>query len=100
MCLIMMLCGCTGYHLGQFKQQVSLGRHWLLVKFYYSSGVFIVQGEKRQIYDENIRVPLIVRGPGVKPSNTSSIALNIDLVSPCYSASFADLIAPLPRKLK
>lgn len=51
-----------GYHLGQFNQQ----------------------GEKRQPYDEDIRVPFIVRGPGV-PANatTSALALNIDLVSHC-----------------
>lgn len=42
--------------------------------------LIFAQGEKRQIYDENIRVPLIVRGPGVKPYNTSAVALNIDLV--------------------
>ena len=30
---------------------------------------------------QNIRVPLIVQGLGVKPSNTSVVALNIDLVS-------------------
>jgi N-acetylglucosamine-6-sulfatase len=47
-----------GYHLGQFKQQ----------------------GEKRQPYEEDIRVPLIVRGPNVAPdTRTSSIALSIDL---------------------
>ena len=41
-----------------------------------------MQGDKRQPYEENIRVPLIVRGPDV-PANarTSSIALSIDLVS-------------------
>jgi N-acetylglucosamine-6-sulfatase len=49
-----------GYHLGQFNQQ----------------------GEKRQPYDEDIRVPLIVRGPGVaRNSKTEMIGLNIDLVS-------------------
>ena len=49
----------TGYHLGQFNQD----------------------GGKRQPYDEDIRVPLIVRGPGV-PANsiTSALATNIDMV--------------------
>lgn len=43
--------------------------------------LFVIQGEKRQPYDEDIRVPLIVRGPGV-PNNmtTDALALNIDLV--------------------
>ncbi|XP_062512865.1 N-acetylglucosamine-6-sulfatase-like isoform X2 [Corticium candelabrum] len=48
-----------GYHLGQFNQQ----------------------GEKRQPYDEDIRVPLIVRGPGIAKNQTAdTIALNIDLL--------------------
>lgn len=39
------------------------------------------QGEKRQPYDEDIRVPLIVRGPGIKAnSTTQALALNIDMV--------------------
>ncbi|XP_065920711.1 N-acetylglucosamine-6-sulfatase-like [Dysidea avara] len=47
-----------GYHLGQFNQQ----------------------GEKRQPYEENIRVLLIVRGPGINPGKkTDRIALNIDI---------------------
>lgn len=40
-----------------------------------------LKGEKRQPYDEDIRVPLIVRGPGIKPNSvTSALALNIDMV--------------------
>ena len=39
------------------------------------------QGEKRQPYDEDIRVPLIVRGPGINSgTKTDHIALNIDIV--------------------
>ena len=54
------LCFCQGYHLGQFNQQ----------------------GEKRQPYDEDIRVPLIVTGPGISPNTTTTtLALNIDMVS-------------------
>ena len=40
------------------------------------------QGDKRQPYEENIRVPLIVRGPNIAPNtHTSAVALSIDLVS-------------------
>lgn len=43
--------------------------------------LFVVQGEKRQPYDEDIRVPLIVRGPKVMSNTkTNALALNIDLV--------------------
>jgi N-acetylglucosamine-6-sulfatase len=63
-----------GYHLGQFKQQ----------------------GEKRQPYDEDIRVPLIVRGPGIKPNSaTQVLALNIDM-----APTFLDLAGwPLPEDM-
>ena len=38
--------------------------------------------EKRQPCDKHIRVPLIVRGPGISSGKTTDhIALNIDLVS-------------------
>ncbi|CAI8002580.1 N-acetylglucosamine-6-sulfatase [Geodia barretti] len=63
-----------GYHLGQFKQQ----------------------GEKRQPYEEDIRVPLIVRGPGIKPNTTTqALALSIDM-----APTFLDLAGwPLPEDM-
>ena len=58
--LSFLCCLDSGYHLGQFNQQ----------------------GEKRQPYDEDIRVPLIVYGPGIAPNTTTTaLALNIDIVS-------------------
>ncbi|XP_064385928.1 N-acetylglucosamine-6-sulfatase-like [Halichondria panicea] len=63
-----------GYHLGQFNQR----------------------GEKRQVYDENIRVPLIVRGPGIAPNTvTEALALNIDM-APTF-IDFAGL--PIPDSM-
>ena len=54
---------------------------YLWVAFHDEIFLFVVQGEKRQPYDEDIRVPLIVRGPKVPSNmNTSALALNIDLV--------------------
>jgi len=46
----------------------------------YHLGQFCVQGEKRQPYETDIRIPLIVRGPGI-PKNVklTDIALTIDL---------------------
>ena len=44
--------------------------------------LIFTQGEKRQPYEEDIRVPLIVRGPGIKPnSTTQALALSIDMVT-------------------
>lgn len=34
----------------------------------YHLGQFRMQGEKREIYETDVRVPLIVRGPGIPPS--------------------------------
>jgi N-acetylglucosamine-6-sulfatase len=54
------------------------------------------KGEKRQPYEEDIRVPLIVRGPGIKPnSSTAALALNIDL-----APTFLDLAGwPVPEDM-
>lgn len=49
----------------------------MVVTIFYSQ-----KGEKRQPYEEDIRVPLIVRGPGIKPNtSTAALALNIDMVT-------------------
>ena len=46
------------------------------------------QGEKRQLYDEDIRVPLIVRGPGIKlNSTTQALALSIYMVYICHGTT-------------
>ena len=67
----------AGYHLGQFKQQVCI----FIANIYRALNIFS-QGEKRQSYDEDIRVPLIVRDPGIKPnSTTQALALSIDTVT-------------------
>eukprot|EP01097_Dermamoeba_algensis_P009909 TRINITY_DN7133_c0_g1_i1.p2 TRINITY_DN7133_c0_g1~~TRINITY_DN7133_c0_g1_i1.p2 ORF type:complete len:565 (+),score=157.83 TRINITY_DN7133_c0_g1_i1:208-1695(+) len=45
----------------------------------YHLGQYAMQGEKRQPYENEIRVPLIVRGPGVPQGvEESSVVLNID----------------------
>ena len=53
------------------------------------------QGEKRQPYDEDIRVPLIVRGPGIKAnSTTQALALNIDMVGNTYYTRVSIPVVP------
>uniref|UniRef100_A0A670IUX3 N-acetylglucosamine-6-sulfatase n=1 Tax=Podarcis muralis TaxID=64176 RepID=A0A670IUX3_PODMU len=46
----------------------------------YHTGQFSLPIDKRQLYEFDIRVPLLVRGPGVKPNQTHlQPVLNIDL---------------------
>ena len=60
----------------------SFGYTFCISSFSLRSFIANEQEDKRQPYEEDIRVPLIVRGPNVAPNtHTSSIALSIDLVS-------------------
>ncbi|KAM3600590.1 uncharacterized protein V6R79_025502 [Siganus canaliculatus] len=46
----------------------------------YHTGQFSLPIDKRQLYEFDIRVPLMVRGPGIKPNQTlKAPVLNIDL---------------------
>uniref|UniRef100_A0A671LUM2 N-acetylglucosamine-6-sulfatase n=1 Tax=Sinocyclocheilus anshuiensis TaxID=1608454 RepID=A0A671LUM2_9TELE len=46
----------------------------------YHTGQFSLPIDKRQLYEFDIRIPLLVRGPGIKPKQTlQSPVLNIDL---------------------
>ncbi|KAM4039988.1 N-acetylglucosamine-6-sulfatase isoform 2-T2 [Anomaloglossus baeobatrachus] len=46
----------------------------------YHTGQFSLPIDKRQLYEFDIKVPLLVRGPGVKPNQTSqALIANIDL---------------------
>lgn len=46
----------------------------------FHSGQFSLPIDKRQLYEFDIRVPLMVRGPGIKPNQTvKAPVLNIDL---------------------
>ncbi|XP_066570395.1 glucosamine (N-acetyl)-6-sulfatase (Sanfilippo disease IIID), b [Amia ocellicauda] len=46
----------------------------------YHTGQFSLPIDKRQLYEFDIRVPLMVRGPGIKPNQTlQGPVLNIDL---------------------
>lgn len=53
----------------------------------YHLGQFGLPYDKRQLYDFDIRVPLMVRGPGIKPGQVSKeVAMNID-----FAPTFADI---------
>jgi N-acetylglucosamine-6-sulfatase len=52
------------------------------VVFISDNGFFLGEhrlGDKRLAYEESMRVPLVIAGPGVPPHEVSSMALNLDL---------------------
>lgn len=60
--------------------------------YHYFAGQFSLPNDKRQFYEFDIRVPLMVRGPGVKSGQTrKDLVLNIDL-----APTFLDLAGITP----
>ncbi|KAF3701639.1 N-acetylglucosamine-6-sulfatase [Channa argus] len=58
----------------------------------YHTGQFSLPIDKRQLYDFDIRIPLMVRGPGIKPNQTlQAPVLNIDLASTILDISGLNL---------
>ncbi|KAK6292242.1 hypothetical protein J4Q44_G00368260 [Coregonus suidteri] len=46
----------------------------------YHTGQFSLPLDKRQLYESDIRVPLLIRGPNIKPNQTTGLAVqNVDL---------------------
>ncbi|KAM4635001.1 glucosamine (N-acetyl)-6-sulfatase (Sanfilippo disease IIID), b [Polymixia lowei] len=58
----------------------------------YHTGQFSLPIDKRQLYDFDIRIPLMVRGPGIKPKQTlQAPVLNIDLAPTILDISGVNL---------
>ncbi|XP_034048062.1 glucosamine (N-acetyl)-6-sulfatase (Sanfilippo disease IIID), b [Thalassophryne amazonica] len=58
----------------------------------YHTGQFSLPIDKRQLYEFDIRVPLMVRGPGIKPNQTlQAPVLNIDLAATILDISGINL---------
>uniref|UniRef100_A0A8D1FUQ3 N-acetylglucosamine-6-sulfatase n=1 Tax=Sus scrofa TaxID=9823 RepID=A0A8D1FUQ3_PIG len=64
------------------KQSVSRGPHHAVIseKNQRVASQFSLPIDKRQLYEFDIKVPLLVRGPGIKPNQTTKMLVaNIDL---------------------
>ncbi|KAJ0057556.1 hypothetical protein NL108_009320 [Boleophthalmus pectinirostris] len=60
----------------------------------YHTGQFSLPIDKRQLYEFDIRIPLLVRGPGIKPNITvKAPVLNIDLAPTILDISGVNLSA-------
>ena len=77
---------------GKLKDRGVMGNTYV----FFTSDNGLAQGEHRRPagkanpYEEDVRMPLLVRGPGVAAgSTTNKLALNTD-----YLPTFADLAAP------
>ncbi|XP_069022326.1 glucosamine (N-acetyl)-6-sulfatase (Sanfilippo disease IIID), b [Embiotoca jacksoni] len=58
----------------------------------YHTGQFSLPIDKRQLYEFDIRIPLMVRGPGIKPNQTlKAPVLNIDLAPTILDISGVNL---------
>uniref|UniRef100_A0A3Q3WD40 N-acetylglucosamine-6-sulfatase n=1 Tax=Mola mola TaxID=94237 RepID=A0A3Q3WD40_MOLML len=58
----------------------------------YHTGQFSLPIDKRQLYEFDIRIPLMVRGPGIKPKQTlKAPVLNIDLAPTILDISGVNL---------
>ncbi|KAF0038927.1 hypothetical protein F2P81_009411 [Scophthalmus maximus] len=58
----------------------------------YHTGQFSLPIDKRQLYEFDIRIPLLVRGPGIKPNQTlQAPVLNIDLTPTILDISGVNL---------
>lgn len=54
---------------------------WLCVdSVCFVAGQFSLPIDKRQLYEFDIKVPLLVRGPGIKPNQTSKVGARRQLI--------------------
>lgn len=66
----------NGYHTGThaFSVPPSYMTFTFYAMFLFIPGQFSLPIDKRQLYEFDIHVPLLVRGPGIKPSQTLQVS--------------------------
>lgn len=66
----------NGYHTGLSRAMLLLLLLILLPRsrLFFSPGQFSLPIDKRQLYEFDIKVPLMVRGPGIAPNQTVEVS--------------------------
>jgi N-acetylglucosamine-6-sulfatase len=68
------------------------------VVFLSDNGLFLGEhrlGDKRLAYEESLRIPLVIAGPGLAPRRVSDVALNLDLAPTALDLAGLPVPAPM-----
>ena len=76
----------------------------LLLNFYLcalAAGQFSLPQDKRQLYEFDVRVPFMIRGPGLKPKQTSQVSVRSNLLQliPVNAYLVSSLVLPVSTDL-
>ena len=77
-----------------------LNRHFpfFFFNFYLcvlAAGQFSLPQDKRQLYEFDVRVPFMIRGPGLKPKQTSQVSVRSNLLQLINAYLVSSLVLPV-----
>ena len=70
----------------------------LFLNFYLcvlAAGQFSLPQDKRQLYEFDVRVPFMIRGPGLKPKQTSQVSVRSNLLRLINAYLVSSLVLPV-----
>ena len=70
----------------------------LFLNFYLcvlAAGQFSLPQDKRQLYEFDVRVPFMIRGPGLKPKQTSQVSVRSNLLQLINAYLVSSLVLPV-----
>ena len=70
----------------------------LFLNFYLcvlAAGQFSLPQDKRQLYEFDVRVPFMIRGPGLKPKQTSQVSVRSNLLQRINAYLVSSLVLPV-----
>ena len=60
-----------------------------------AAGQFSLPQDKRQLYEFDVRVPFMIRGPGLKPKQTSQVSVRSNLLQLINAYLVSSLVLPV-----